>query len=244
MGLGSGILWDLIELKRRGFINGATRVAEIGEQQLADTFLTADEQLDKVYRLFAKRRIALGGPVGRENFTHRAPPSRAFWQSLGVDYLAIDLVGDDVLRLDLNRDAVPTPLIRSCDLVVNGGTTEHIANQDNAFRVIHDLTKPGGIMIHGVPCQGLIMHGLVNYSPKFFYLLCRANDYEALSLELSIGESSPMPPEAIEFTRYYGEPAPLPAQDQIAFRNCRIHAVLRKRNEAPFVTPIDAPQTS
>jgi SAM-dependent methyltransferase len=241
MGLGTGILYDLIELRRRGLVPLRARVIEIGQQQLADPFLRADELLEQVYALFAARRVDLGQPVGSENFTFRAPLSRTFWHSLGCEYAAIDLAGDNVIELDLNCATVPPVMRGAFDIVVNGGTTEHIANQKNAFGCIHDLARTGGIMIHGVPSQGMITHGLVHYTPKFFRLLCEANSYEALSLEFSVGEAMELPDDAINFSIYYGESAPLPPEHRVAFRNCRIHAVLRKPpQERSFITPLDA----
>src|SRR5262249_53757665 len=161
--------------KERGFIGESRRVAEIGAQQLNDEFLCAHELLERVYEVFGRTRINLGNPVGVENFTNLAPSSRPFWLSLGFEYIAIDLAGEDVLKLDLNHALVPPELRDSQDIVLNAGTTEHVANQDNAFRLIHDLTKPNGIMIHDVPCQGNLTHGLVNYTLKFFWHLCREN---------------------------------------------------------------------
>ena len=52
MGLGSGFLDDLIELKRIGALDGVRRVVEIGSQQLADSLLTSDKLLDELYALF------------------------------------------------------------------------------------------------------------------------------------------------------------------------------------------------
>jgi len=143
MGLWPKLLEDMCELKRAGFVNRGGRIAEIGQQQLTDQFLHADKLLAEVYQLFEAPRIRLGTPVGADNFTEHAPLARPFWQSLGFEYVAIDLVGDNIIKLDLNRDAVPLQLQHTQDIVLNGGTTEHVANQDNAFRCIHDLTKPG-----------------------------------------------------------------------------------------------------
>ena len=81
------------------------------------------------------------------------------------------------IPLDLNTDQVPQPLRRQFDLVINTGTTEHVANQAQAFRIIHDLTRKGGVMFHEVPA-GSWNHGLVNYTPKFFLLLHKQNDYQ------------------------------------------------------------------
>ena len=43
MGLWRGLIADLVELAQRGYIGPGCRVAEIGEQQLSDEFLTADD---------------------------------------------------------------------------------------------------------------------------------------------------------------------------------------------------------
>jgi hypothetical protein len=240
MGLTVAILDELVELKQRGLIDRGARVAEIGQQQLSDSFLSSGERLDEVFRLFGAARVDLGSPVGAEDFTARAPLSRTFWRALGFDYVAIDLAGDDVVRLDLNRDAVPQSLRHGWDLVVNGGTTEHIANQDNAFRCIHDLAKSNGIMIHGLPCQGLVTHGLIHYTPKFFWHLSRVNHYEELSLALDVGQDQPMPQNVADFGIHFGKRVPLQPQDRITFRNCWLRVMLRKPHDRPFVTPLDA----
>jgi hypothetical protein len=69
------------------------------------------------------------------------------------------------IRIDLNRGRVPRRLRGAYDLVVNGGTTEHIANQMNAFRIIHNLVRVGGVMYHELPAGGLVDHSLVSYQP-------------------------------------------------------------------------------
>ena len=71
-----------------------------------------------------------------------------------------------VTSLDLIATrAVPAAIV--VRLVVNAGTTEHVVNQDNAFRVMHDLTKVGGVMMHEVPAGGMLTHGVVGYNPQF-----------------------------------------------------------------------------
>jgi hypothetical protein len=44
-------------------------------------------------------------------------------------------------------------------------------------------------MIHNVPTQGLFMHGLVNYNPKFFWMLARSNGYKWLHMCSSLTRS-------------------------------------------------------
>ena len=71
----------------------------------------------------------------------KAPPARHFWQWLGFEYAAIDIDGSPgSIPLDLNYDRIPTQAKGKYGLVSNFGTTEHVANQLNAFEIIHDLT--------------------------------------------------------------------------------------------------------
>jgi hypothetical protein len=150
---------------------------EIGSQQIADNMLEADGLLDELYGLFGKPRVRLGD-LSKDKFTDRAPPAEPFWTSLGFSYAAIDYNGlHNSKALDLNTDEVPSSLRGQFDLVINTGTTEHIANQGNAFRVIHDLSAVGGVMYHEVPA-GSWDHGLINYGPKFFLFLQKQNNYE------------------------------------------------------------------
>jgi hypothetical protein len=210
MGLRREFLEDLITLKRLGALDKARRVIEIGSQQLADCFLASTDLLDQIYGMFDRPRFELGAPSGKD-FTSSAPPSRPFWTSLGFDYAAIDLDDQpDCIRLDLNTDQVPEALRQQFDLVVNAGTTEHVANQAQAFRIIHDLTKIGGVMFHEVPA-GSWNHGLVNYTPKFFLLLHKQNDYEQVYLR-----------ERTEDDMF-------------------IRSALRRRLKREFTTPLDVP---
>lgn len=238
MGLWRGLIDDLIELKQRGYIRPNCRVAEIGEQQLSDEFLEADDLLGKLYALFERQQPTLGHAVGVENFTHDAPPSEPFWRSLGLSYTAFDLAGRKAIKLDLNRAGVPWRYRRRFNLVVNGGTTEHLANQANAFRFIHDLTDVGGVMVHGVPCQGMFTHGLVNYTMKFFWNLSEQNRYEVLSLQFGVAGVTPLGPNVAAFGIHFGEPQP---SIDVAIPDCYIVAIVRKRLSAPFVTPMDLP---
>jgi hypothetical protein len=81
-------------------------------------------------------------------------------------------------RFDLNR---PVPINERFDLVLNIGTAEHIFNVFQFFKTAHDLTKPGGWMMHSSPFTGWPDHGFFNFQPTFFFDLARANGYEILS---------------------------------------------------------------
>jgi hypothetical protein len=240
MGLGRGFLANFVELKRSGRIEGAKRVVEIGSQQLADDFLQSDAFLDELYGLFGRPRADLGRPVGAEHFTERAPAAEPFWSSLGLEYFAIDFGGHrNSVALDLNRDSVPASLKASFDLVVNAGTTEHVANQDNAFRVIHDLTRKTAVMLHELPAGGMINHGFFNYHPRFFQNLAAFNLYEVIWLRVSFGRRANMVADLGQTNIDVGEDADAVRADTVV--DYAISAAFRRQTEKDFVTPLDVP---
>jgi hypothetical protein len=245
MGLSIGFLDDLIALKRAGALDGVKRVAEIGSQQLADSLLMSDARLDELYGLFGAPRVDLGSPCGEANFTRKAPPSRPFWMSLGFELTAIDFDGHrDSVALDLNTGEVPGQLRGAFDLVVNVGTSEHIANQSNCFRVMHELVRKGGLMHHEVPVF-LLGHGLFNYSPKFFLQLMRENDYQPVMLRTQFERAglparrSPVPSFIHAMNRKWGLGAKLEVD---ALPDLSITAVLRKLHDQDFYLPLDLPR--
>jgi hypothetical protein len=228
MGLGNVFLNDLIELKQKGALDGGRRVMEIGAQQISDSLMIAPG-LTEAYRLFGCTSPPLLVPVGAENFNAQAPSSAAFWSALGFQRSAIDVEGD-AIRLDLNRGRTPRNLRGAFDLVVNAGTTEHVANQMNAFRVIHHLVRVGGVMYHELPAGGLIDHGLVGYQPKFFNMLAKINGYEALYVRFTAWGPSKIP-EYLRKSNPYGGDSVI---------DCSLRVALRKLHNLPFVCPFDA----
>jgi len=228
MGLGNVFLTDLIELKQKGALDGAKRVMEIGAQQISDSLMIAPE-LPTLYRLFGCTSPPAFKPVGAANFSEAAPSSAPFWAALGFERSAID-VGGGAIHLDLNRGRLPRRLRGAFDLVINAGTTEHVANQMNAFRIIHQLVRVGGVMYHELPAGGLIDHGLVGYQPKFFNMLAKLNGYEALYIRFTAWGPSKIPDYLRKSNPYGGD----------SVVDCSLRVALRKLHNMPFVCPFDA----
>lgn len=182
MGLGPVFLRDVIALKRRGLLDGCRTVVEIGAQQINDR-LIASPELDEVVALFGGTKPPLT-PVGAPQIRPNSPPGRLLWSALGLQSKSIDIEGGDI-RIDLNKGRVPFRYRGAFDLAINAGTTEHIANQGNAFAAIHALVRIGGLMYHQVPATGLVDHGFFGYQPKFFHRLAKSNDYEIVHLALA-----------------------------------------------------------
>lgn len=102
-------------------------------------------------------------------------------EKAGLTYHAIDIAdGYGTTILDLNHESAPPQFVGAFDLVLNFGTTEHLLNQYNAFKVIHDSTKVGGYMVHSIPSVGFSNHGYLTYTPRCMFDLAGYNEYEVV----------------------------------------------------------------
>jgi hypothetical protein len=248
MAVSSSFLQILGRLRLAGLVRCNMPVMEIGAQQLARTFLDAPEQVQRLGMLFgvarplslpAARRPRVVGSGAPDLLDAMAPAARLFWEWLGFDYAAIDIDGSPgSIPLDLNFDSVPAEAAGKYPIVTNFGTTEHVANQLNAFKIIHDLTTPGGLMIHELPSQGSFNHGLINYNYKFFWMLARSNNYQFLYARYDESEPYEFPKNIVEFiTSVDGVIDPATFAHTVA--DCGIAVVLQKRLAIPFVPPLD-----
>ena len=101
------------------------------------------------------------------------------FEKAGMKYAAIDIAdGYRTTILDLNHSPAPPHFVGAFELVLNFGTTEHLLNQYNAFRVMHDSTRVGGYIVHSLPGVGYSNHGYFTYTPRCFFDLAGYNEYE------------------------------------------------------------------
>jgi hypothetical protein len=253
LGFGSEIIELLIKLRTSGHLHPHAAVIEIGAQQLANSFLSASDRISHLGRLFEiNQPFSLPSPKpshivhgDMEHLDANAPFARDFWLWLEFKYAAIDIDGSlGSIPLDLNYDCVPRGAAGNYDLVTNFGTTEHVANQLNAFKVIHDLTSTGGVMIHLLPAQGMLNHGLINYNLKFFWMLGRSNGYRFIHADFSQSPTSYcLPDNIIDFLNSYDFLAQRKVRD-FNVADAGIMIVMEKVFDIPFVPPIDVPTGS
>ena len=247
MGIGSDTVFFLSLLKERGLIPVKPAVLELGAQQLNNDFLSSGQQIAALGRLFdAQGRLALPAPTAvhadhdeMERLDPSAPLARDFWTWLGFAYASIDIDGSPgSIALDLNFDDAPAALRHKFHLVTNFGTTEHVANQLNAFRIIHDLTAAEGIMMHNVPAQGMADHGLFNYNPKFFWFLARSNGYKLIYADITVSDRTyRLSDRILNRLNCFGE---IPeAVRNYAAADAAIRVLMQKVVDAPFVPPLD-----
>ena len=243
MGINSWDLEVLIKLRESGFLPDPGAVVEIGAQQLSNDFLMVPERVAHLGRLFGvDKPLALppASPKSGAGLDPAAPYACEFWRWLGFDYATIDIDGSPgAIALDLNFDNAPDDAKGKYQLVTNYGTTEHVANQLNAFEVIHDLTAPNGFMIHALPTQGMFNHGLINYNFKFFWMLARSNGYKFVHADFSRERNlDPLPEDILAFLNSTNPAAAQCARDYKA-ADAGLIVVLRKAYDIEFVAPID-----
>ena len=88
--------------------------------------------------------------------------------------------------MDLNRDLRSEyGYDETFDLVTNLGTGEHVFDQRRVFENVHNLTKPGGVMLYMLPFVNWLNHGFYNFHPVLFADLAAANGYGILEIALT-----------------------------------------------------------
>ena len=237
-------LRTILRLREANLLPNRFSVAEIGAQQISndvlrdhDVMRAYAEAFDVPLRDFGNAPPRGDNTPGVEHLPADAPFTKDFWEWVGCPYMAIDFdTSPHIIPLDLNFDDVPAEHKGKYQLVTNFGTTEHVANQIQAMKIIHDLTAPGGLMMHTVPTRGYANHGLISYHPRFFWRLsksCRYHIYEMRPIDSS-SEAVPLPANVAEPVTHYGpDREPHPGPD-----SCLL-VVMQKREDIPFVPPID-----
>lgn len=122
--------------------------------------------------------------LGNQKIKFRSPriPAKKYYKKLGVqEHVSIDLNGKNgALQIDLDFP-VPGNLLNRFNMVTNYGTLEHVNNQYQAFKNMHDVCKKEGIMIHSFPPTGHWEgHGRYFYSEKFAEQLAHFCSYEII----------------------------------------------------------------
>jgi hypothetical protein len=163
----------------------------------------------------------------------------------GLNYMSYDVTEEAFSKVfDLNFHSVASEDRESASLVTNIGTTEHIANQLNAFQTVHDLLKVGGVAIHHVPLTGMLNHCLFSYHPKFFFSLIVNNryrlrwvEYSGPSLHASLGVGN-----TVYEGDHLGVSQKIPGSQpwsSVVLHSGMIALVVERRFADQFVPPVD-----
>jgi hypothetical protein len=177
MGVGPPVIELYRQLKLGGALDNVSNVMELGSQD----FWCPKPNL--VRGLFAAFDRGEPGPELLNTTNASQKPAKLLYEGIGIKYHCIDVDGrTGTLVLDLNFDPTPKEHKNAYDMVTNHGTSEHILNQYNVFKMMHELAKPGGVFVHAVPFTVHLEHGFFNYQPNFFEALARYNGYQTLGI--------------------------------------------------------------
>ena len=146
MGQGPFITKLNLKLWEQGYFKGFNSVVEIGSQEL-HLKPAAFEQLLKSAQITNYKKEIFA------NLSHYPAQPRCstkpFYELLGFKkYVALDCNGEHgAIKHDLNYPLEDKALYNQFDLVTDYGCNEHAFNVGEAYRTLHRLCKPGGLMI-------------------------------------------------------------------------------------------------
>lgn len=216
---------------QQGLLPRRPAILEFGETEilgldiaavLADPTLVPDEAARA--DLADRARRLEGDPLARSFAAAKLLYAALFDPA---SYTAVDLDGTaQAIKADLNE---PLALDGQYDLCINNGTSEHIFNQFQFFKTVHDRTRAGGSMIHWTPTFGWPNHGLYNVQPGFFFDLAHANGYEVLLVCLGT--------DANMYRLNGGNVGPDLLARHPDLNNALSFALLRKTSDAAFRAP-------
>jgi SAM-dependent methyltransferase len=248
MGLNASDIESVVRLRKQGYFAGARSIVELGIQQLSHDLLVDQSVFQEIGQAFdvPARNFLEPSP---DAFPHREMAdlkqgmvTREFWEWLGFSYACIDVAGSPgAVPLDLNFDSVPEHMRNAFALVTNIGNSTHFVNQLNAFKVMHDLCKSGGVMLHHLPAEGFMTHGLVKYDPKFFWMLSRSNGYKWLDLDFRVSDARQKIHHDVisELRRFHPDADSRAGSYSIA--DGTLFVVFQKLYDIEFVPPLDVP---
>lgn len=118
-------------------------------------------------------------PFLKENGIPLYKTAKKLFTHLGMKDTSIDWNGKDgAIALDL---AKPINNIGPFDIILNGGTAEHVYDQYECWKNIHNLCKVGGLVVSIGPLSGnWLKHSPWRYSLEFFDCLSFINNYDLL----------------------------------------------------------------
>ncbi|RJE75760.1 hypothetical protein BGP78_15525 [Pseudoalteromonas sp. MSK9-3] len=214
-----GMTLSVLEKTLTYFPNSNSRVLDLGAQQVFGNFYRSEE-----FQLSPHECSKCNIPVKSGIY------ARSIYEGLGFTYKAIDLSGEDYsISIDLNYDNYQEE--DSFDVVTNFGTSEHIINQVNCFKAMHDACSHNGIMIHSLPFSRFFEHGFYNYNPNLFLSLALANNYEieyfAIVEDKNGGRIQSVFHELDSFYKY----------EELPLKDLLLYCVLKKTINNPFKLP-------
>lgn len=244
-------MYYLKYLSEKGvFLEGKARVFDVGSQNLlvaspeeiTDFVLAHRPKIDREELDNLAKKLSERSELGHNDTTLYLGEVLDLTE---IDYVSIDIYqGHKTHIFDLNFQSTPAEYADAFDVVLNFGTTEHVFNQYNSFKVMHETSKCGAYMFHQVPSIGYIDHGYFMYSPRTFVELAEANGYSLLDLWFTGPQGHAKLFDAVSYRPDIRSPAREDSRaddwENMPIPNAVINVLLRKEQGGPFLLSVDA----
>ena len=143
--------------------------------------LATPEEVEGLFGVSVKERTDFGKWHG---IKHPLVETQAFLEALGCHSTCIDIVQSRGCELvcDLNTPYLPFEP-NSFDLVIDGGTLEHVFNIGQALMNVANAVRVGGVIFHGNPVNW-INHGFYSMNPTLLHDFYTQNGWEELHAKI------------------------------------------------------------
>lgn len=153
-------------------------VADFGSQ---DIQVSSQDTLDQL-------NADLASLYGSSPITAPIPSAlsaKTAFLAAGFSYTCFDVDRrEDTVFLDFNTFNFQREWYGRFDLVMNAGTSEHLASPIALMFFAHQAVRVGGLIRHNVPMFGWGNHGYCNLTPKFWQAIAVYNGYDIVRAQL------------------------------------------------------------
>jgi len=190
MGLSLAIARLNVELFNRGFFNNVGSVLDFGAQ---DLHMDLDD-LEGLANASSLQHFRRADFAPLADYPAQRMGTENFYKLFGIErYQCMDIGGGtngtganeapegmrwNAFQIDLNTP-LPGPVPEQrFDLVTDYGNNEHAFHVTEAYRTMHRMCAPGGLMVIFQELMGT--NGYYNFNPSFYEAMAHANDYERI----------------------------------------------------------------
>jgi SAM-dependent methyltransferase len=207
----------------------------LSKEQAFSFFRNASIPIDKHLENSIDKLIASSNPEASEQTSFLGQ----LLELVQINYVSLDISpGFRTEICDLNCHPIPFRFREQFEIVLNLGTSEHIVNQLNVFKVMHDAARTGGIIYCVLPLSGYWNHGYFCYTPKFFLDLAIANDYEVIDRFICHSASAPVAGFDIR-SKGQLQKVGSGVLSVDTIESIDVHIILQKRSAQQFKAPLD-----
>jgi SAM-dependent methyltransferase len=234
MGLGIAAVQNTLELWQQGFFKNTKNVIEMGSQEL---HLKAAD-FEELVEMAGVEGYKSGDFTNLGNWPCRPLcSSKPLYQMLGIEeYHSLDLNEQHgAIAHDYNLPLEDTSLYSKFDLVTDHGSCEHAFNIGEAYRTMHRLCKPGGLIVIAQNLWG--GNGYYCFDKPFFEGLAAANNYKILYSSYIIATNAETSHGSGLAFHVPMNRELLKSMDLTKVKEVNVYGVLQKQTEADFEYP-------